>query len=348
MESSKSIKEKLALGYSHLRSANFAIQGTLLPLVNLLATGKKRETPQGYANHLKLALPKIQELLKQDAVNISENIYPLEVLQPENPLRHGLRIPFLFVDAFLSARRREEKESKSFDATATELLTELPDYYQRNFHFQTNGYLGESSASLYDHQVEVLFSGSADPMRRLIIPPIKRHFEFSDGAGLRFLEIGCGTGRLTKFMALAFPKAQITCVDLSPFYLKEAQRHLRQFQRIDYVQGRGEELAFKSDSFDFVFSSFVFHELPHDVRKKMMLEAYRLLKPSGIFGIVDSIQLNDDSELNWALEQFPQDFHEPFYKNYSQNPLEKMMEEAQFRTIEKFQGFLSKAVTGLK
>ena len=43
----------------------------------------------------------------------------------------------------------------------------------RNFHHQTDGYLSDFSASIYDLQVEILFNGSADSMRRRIIKPIK-------------------------------------------------------------------------------------------------------------------------------------------------------------------------------
>ena len=48
-----------------------------------------------------------------------------------------------------------------------------PNYYLRNFHHQTDGYLSDFSASIYDLQVEILFNGSADAMRRRIIKPLK-------------------------------------------------------------------------------------------------------------------------------------------------------------------------------
>ena len=38
----------------------------------------------------------------------------------------------------------------------------LPDYYRQNFHFQSDGWLSDHSAALYDTQVEVLFTGAAD------------------------------------------------------------------------------------------------------------------------------------------------------------------------------------------
>ena len=48
----------------------------------------------------------------------------------------------------------------------------LPDYYRQNFHFQSDGWLSEHSAAIYDTQVEVLFTGAADVMRRRAMKPI--------------------------------------------------------------------------------------------------------------------------------------------------------------------------------
>ena len=50
----------------------------------------------------------------------------------------------------------------------------LPRYYQQNFHFQTDGYLSDHSARLYDFQVESLFAGTADVMRRRAYVPIAK------------------------------------------------------------------------------------------------------------------------------------------------------------------------------
>lgn len=44
----------------------------------------------------------------------------------------------------------------------------------QNFHHQTNGYLSDLSANLYDLQVEIFFGGLADAMRRYILAPLKR------------------------------------------------------------------------------------------------------------------------------------------------------------------------------
>lgn len=339
-------------GYALARSTSFALQGALLPWVDYAATGKKRASPKNYQEHLKEALPKIQKLFDQDIENIVNGLYPLQVLKPENLVSHATRIPRVAKDAFLAAQRRESKNHEHFDETAQTHFDEVPEYYKRNFHFQTSGYLGKESAELYEHQVEVLFSGAADAMRRLALAPIKTHLASlnlpQDGAGLNFLEIGSGTGKLTEFLALTFPKARITALDLSSVYLQKAKANLQNYPRINFVQGAGENLPFQEQSFDVVVSCFLFHELPREIREQVLKESSRVLKPAGFVVGIDSIQENDDQDFEWALEQFPQDFHEPFYKNYTQNPLETLWENTGLKNVQSEIGFLSKVVTGVK
>lgn len=344
----KNLLKNLTYGYSLARFGTFAVQGLVLPVIDRLSTGKKREAPVNYPEHLKSALPKIQTLLKKDSENISLGLYPAEVLLPENPLTHSLRLPKIIKDAFDSAKRRDSKSAHNFDDAAKAFTKDLPDYYTRNFHYQTSGYLGETSAELYEHQVEILFSGAAAAMRRLLLPQLKIHFQNSDGEGLHFLEVASGTGAMTKFLALAFPKAQITCVDLSSFYLNKAQKRLNNFNRINYIQGAAEDLNLKDQSFDAVVSCFLFHELPMNIRKAVITEGQRVLKPMGFYGMIDSLQENDDQEFQWALERFPVDFHEPFYKNYISHPMEQLFESEGLKNVQSEIGFLSKAVCGVR
>lgn len=340
--------QKLTYGYNHLRFGHFAWQGALLPLVDLISgnVDSKRRKP-GF-DHLKLALPKIQQLFEQDSLNIAEGVYPASVLIPENPIQHFSRIPFLFADAFRAHQQKRKKKTKEFFATDELDLNEFPEYYRRNFHFQDNGYLGDKSADLYEHQVEVLFAGSADAMRRQVIKPLKENFSFSQGEGLSFLEIGSGTGRLTKFVSMAFPKAKITCVDLSPYYLKAARSRLKAMMNVSYLQGMAEELNLKNESFDAIYSSYLFHELPEETRIKVFKEGHRLLKGGGLYVVADSLQKNDDTDLNWALEQFPKDFHEPFYKNYTEKPLELALGKNGLNVESTQIGFLTKVVVARK
>jgi hypothetical protein len=84
------------------------------------------------------------------------------------------------------------------------------------------------------------------------------------------------------------------------------------------------------------------------VRQKILAESHRVLKGEGWLGLVDSLQLGDDTYMDWALRQFPKDFHEPFYTDYIKTPMEDLLEKAFFKAPLKNQGLLSKALLGQK
>jgi ubiquinone/menaquinone biosynthesis C-methylase UbiE len=338
------IVENSAYGFSVLRSLNYTGQFLLLPIIEKIASGTDKSQPEQFPLKIKEAYLEILEVLKSDSKNIALGLYPIEVLKPQRPTDHVRSLVNVLKDGFKIAKRRKEKKAHDFSSEETEKLGDIPDYARRNFHFQTGGYASTESAELYEHQVEMLFSGSADAMRRLIIAPLKQATGWSDGEGLKFLEVGAGTGRLTKFMKLAFPKARIVATDMSDAYLKISRERLKNFEKIDFMQCWGEDLPFPDQSFDFVYSCFLYHELPREIRRKVIQQSCRVLKPDGLFGLVDSIQKGDEPKLNWALDLFPQDFHEPFYKNYQNHPLEAELKQLGLELVDNQRGFLSKAI----
>ena len=340
--------ESSLYAYSVLRSLVYSIEGFTLPAVAAAVERKRPRFPTDDPKMFNAARTALDDLLRQDAHRIVEGIYPVEVLKPENPLKHLKRFGPLLMEGLRLAGRRKERKSHEFSEEAKDLLNDVPEYYRRNFHFQGDGYLSRESAELYEHQVEVLFAGAADAMRRLIIAPMKKKFGNVSGEGLTFLEIGSGTGRATRFVRLAFPRAKIVSLDLSAPYVKKAQESLRAFARHDFVEGDAAHMPFLNETFDAVFSVFVFHELPRTERKAVMEESLRVLKPGGFIGAVDSLQLGDNADFDGALEQFPRDFHEPFYTDYIKNPTEALFAELGLEGIETALGFFSKAVSARK
>ncbi|MCB0348713.1 MAG: class I SAM-dependent methyltransferase [Bdellovibrionales bacterium] len=133
-------------------------------------------------------------------------------------------------------------------------------------------------------------------------------------------------------------------MDLSDAYLKKAQEELKAYKNINFVRAKAEDLPFKEASFDVVTSVFLFHEVPEEVRKDILIEAKRILKPGGLFLFMDSLQLQDTPDLDWALLDFPKNFHEPFYKNYVSNPIEDQFTELGFDVLEVKKVFLSKVI----
>lgn len=339
----KSLLEKPLLGFSALRSLHYLIQyrsmyalSSSIPIFKQLPRHRKEKERE--------IIRELFEVLKTDVKNITDGVYPAEVLRPESVLKHWTRIPQILIDGLTINWRRENRQTKVFKSEAQEYLSDVPEYYRRNFHFQTDGYLSQKSAELYDHQVELLFGGAADAMRRMLLKPMKENIT---APRPKILEIGCGTGSFTRFTAMTFPDAKVTAMDLSYPYLKIAKKRLSKFDRVEFIQGDGAHLPFQSESYDAVVTVFLFHELPKEERRRVLEESKRVLKKGGFFGAIDSIQIGDKKSLDEILERFPVDFHEPFYKSYVDTPMRDLIADLGFTDYQERLGFLSKTMWGL-
>ena len=224
----------------------------------------------------------------------------------------------------------------------------LPDYYRQNFHFQSDGWLSDHSAALYDTQVEVLFTGAADVMRRRAMRPIAEWLAGRNQRDLRGLDVGCGTGRLLAFLHDAWPGLRLTGLDLSPPYLAEARRLIGRTARVKLTESAAEALPFDDASLDLVVSSFLLHELPKEIRTKALAEMARVLKPGGLVVIVDSLQKGDRSEWDGLLDLFPHYFHEPYYAEYVGGSMEELGATAGLRPVSTENAFLSKVAAFTK
>ena len=75
-------------------------------------------------------------------------------------------------------------------------------------------------------------------------------------------------------------------------------------------------------SADIVTSTFLYHELPPEVRRQVTAEIARVLKPGGLFVFLDSLQMGDRPGWDGLLESFPTRFHEPYYRSYAIDDLD--------------------------
>ncbi len=314
------INRKLIQGFSIARSGVYFLESIPLQLVNRWLTKSKLQPPN--EEQAKSAWIHLYELHKIESENIAQGVYPLSALDFENPIAHARSFFEVLRDGFRVAWRMRNNQTKDFDSQSEQLRQGLPQYYTRNFHFQTDGYLSEPSARRYDHQVEILFTGAAGAMRRMILPVLKLHTQDQG----QWLELACGAGSATRPVLETFTKAKITALDLSSPYLKVAQEKLRNYPNIDFIQGDATNLDFKNETFSAVYCVYLLHELPRREREKVIQEAYRVLKPGGLLVFADSLQTGDESSLDWALERFPKVYHEPFYKDYLSDKLEDLFQ----------------------
>ena len=70
---------------------------------------------------------------------------------------------------------------------------------------QTDGWLSDKSASVYETSTETLFIGRQDSMQRSAMVPLADFMRgrLPEGRDTRLLEVACGTGRFGTFMKVA-------------------------------------------------------------------------------------------------------------------------------------------------
>lgn len=267
-------------------------------------------------------------LLERDLENVKAGLYPKDLLFQVPFGRYVRTIPRLIGDVPRLLRRMQARDHQDLPSGVD--LERYPDYYRRNFHWQTDGYLSRHSAELYDLTVELLFMGTADIMRRQVIPPISRFLAQKRPSETRLLDIGCGTGRTLRQIATTHPKLRLFGLDLSPYYLQVARRVLADVPGVSLATENGETLPFPASRFDVVTSVYLFHELPQVARRQVIAEAYRVLRPGGMLVIEDSIQVVDSDKLAVFMGKFAEDYHEPYYKDYIEDDIPKALVEAGF------------------
>ena len=301
------------------------------------------KSPRLSLQELTAVQERFDALLRADVANVAAGHYPRELLFQFPIARYLSQVPAGMRDMPRVLRRKAQ--GRFDDLPADVDLAAFPGYYRRNFHWQTDGWLSERSARLYDVSVEFLFLGTADMMRRMAIVPLVEHLGARSG---RVLDLACGTGRFLGQLHRARPDLELWGLDLSPWYLAEARRTLRRAGTDDVhlLAANAEESGLPDGHFDAVTSVFLFHELPRDVRRRVMSEAFRLLRPGGIFTVCDSAQLKDSGHLATHLTAFPGLYHEPYYKGYLRDPLEDALGEVGFEVLSGESPMVSKVVVG--
>lgn len=98
----------------------------------------------------------------------------------------------------------------------------------------------------------------------------------------KILDLCCGSGQATRYLVELSPN--VTGLDASPLSLGRAARNVPQ---AEYVEALAEEMPFAEGSFDLVHSSVAMHEMETSQLQQIFREIYRVLKPGGIFAMVD-------------------------------------------------------------
>ena len=274
-----------------------------------------------------------------------DGIYPKSQLFEAPWSEWAKKYPLVWLDMPQTWQRRKNNQTREIPKNVNE--EDYPNYYLQNFHHQTDGYLSDHSAEIYDLQVEILFNGTADSMRRRILSPLKKGLKkylSEDSKKIKVLDIATGTGRTLQQIQSALPQVELYGLDLSSSYLKQASKYLssRNGDLVQLTKANAEKMPFASETFQALTCVFLFHELPRDARQNVLNECFRLLEPGGTLVLADSIQIEDSPKFTSIMENFHKIFHEPYYRDYIIDDINLRLDESGFTSITSESHFMTK------
>lgn len=143
---------------------------------------------------------------------------------------------------------------------------------------------------LWHFPAPAFFGGFLDSdLRRWRQPPDKIIERSGIKRGMTVLDLGCGSGAFTTFVARAVGKqGKVYAVDIQPKMLQQLERKLakpenQDIKNIELKQASAYELPFENGTLDLVYMVTVLQEIPD--RGKTLREIRRVLRPGGILAV---------------------------------------------------------------
>ncbi len=183
---------------------------------------------------------------------------------------------------------------------------DYPDYYCTSFHAYEQGNLSWQAATEVEVAARAVHAriwpeaGAAGDER--LRQSYHKRLQQQVPTPQTILDMGCSVGMSTFALQDLYPQAQLTGLDLSPYFLAVAQYNAQQQQRsVQWVHRPAEQTELPDQSFDLVSLCLVCHELPDAATHAILREAYRLLRPQGFLAIMD---MNPHSEFHRSLPPY--------------------------------------------
>lgn len=128
-------------------------------------------------------------------------------------------------------------------------------------------------ASIYDRYIEPTNQGVRQIGLKMFPPQ----------AGMRVLDVGCGTGTNLELYHQA--GCDVYGIDTSPAMLTVAKQKLG--ERAHIRDGDASDMPYPPAFFDLVTAMLTLHEMPVDIRSPVLHEMRRVLKPAGRTLMID-------------------------------------------------------------
>lgn len=146
---------------------------------------------------------------------------------------------------------------------------------------ETKGIVIHHTAWVYD--LGCYFIGMGSHFRRKTL----QHTQLKPGEHV--LDVGCGTGVLTRLAAEEVGNdGEVIGIDASAEMIQVAKRKAAKVHsNADFKLGVVESLPFEDEYFDIVLSSMMLHHLPPELKVTGLREIFRVLKSGGRLMVVD-------------------------------------------------------------
>lgn len=254
--------------------------------------------------------------------------------------------------AHVEQLRSRAAEWESDLAAVRNSQLQYPDYYLTSFHAYEEGNLGwlpamevEVAAQAVHARIWPDAAAQGDTQLRqsyhkVITDVLTPELAQPPSA---IVDLGCGVGMSTLALQQTFPAANVTGVDLSPYFLAVAQHRLstltqgpalepalKRAPNIVWQHAAAEATGLPTAAYDLVSACLVFHELPQSAAIAIIQEARRLLQPGGHLAIMD---MNPGSEVFTKMPPFVLTLlksTEPYLDQYFALPFAAVLAEAGF------------------
>ena len=143
--------------------------------------------------------------------------------------------------------------------------------------------VADLDATAQERLADVLETRGADPRQQAMRQVFLADVAFPDNA--RVLEVGCGTGVLTRTLARRPGVGSVVGVDPAPFLLERARKLAGDLANVTFEEADGRALPFTDETFDAVVFDSTLSHVPGPERA--LAEAFRVLRPGGVLAVFD-------------------------------------------------------------
>jgi SAM-dependent methyltransferase len=97
------------------------------------------------------------------------------------------------------------------------------------------------------------------------------------------MDFGSGAGPAAEHIAplLSTGEGELTCLDISPTWMKVIKARLEKFQNINFVLGDVLQLDLDENIYDIILIHFVLHDIDSSIRQEIILRLAHVLKEGG-------------------------------------------------------------------